>query len=152
MVTKGLPNLSEFLKGSNPNRSSEARSNHNKIVLLLADHLNKLGYSVKADHIYWPNGRPYEINGYRPDVTAKKSGSTFIFEVETCDTYCDDHTKSQLTAFSKSYHYNTYLILPSNCDCFIGDTILKAKLQFVTWKIRNINVRTCDPFTCTVNP
>jgi len=104
-------------------------------------------YYVKADHIDWKQGSPDEINGYIPDISASKQYQLLVFEIESCSTYNDDHTKAQLTAFSKSYI--TYIIVPPVCirDGKKYDPVPEVKKCLKDWGLTSVRVGTCNPFT-----
>lgn len=138
-------------KGSNPRRSANSQIDHNNMVRYIANDLVSRGYSVRADHIGWPKGPFFEINGYRPDITAIDTDSSLIFEIETCSTYSDDHTKEQLTAFNKKG--GVYIIIPPVCsrDNKNYDPVTEVKENLKNWGLFLVRVGTCDPLTGKIN-
>ena len=132
--------------GKNPNRSQESQSNHDKMVRYIANDLQSRGYYVRADHIPWNNGKPDEIDGYIPDVTASSQGQFLIFEIETCPTYDDEHTRKQLTAFSN--HSTTFIIVPNSCqrNNQSFDPVPEVKQCLRNWGLTSVRVGTCNPF------
>ncbi|TEB08606.1 hypothetical protein Psch_02172 [Pelotomaculum schinkii] len=138
-------------KGSNPKRSADSQINHNNMVRYIANDLVSKGYGVLADHINWPKGSPGKINGYIPDLTVTNTDSFIIFEIETCSTYSDDHTREQLTAFDKKG--GTYIIIPSACSMgnINYDPVEEVKQNLKNWGLFSVRVGTCDPFTGKIN-
>lgn len=134
-------------KGSNPKRSADSQINHNNMVRYIANDLASRGYSVFADHINWPRGSFCEISGYIPDITATDTECSLIFEIETCQTYNDDHTREQLTAFDKKG--GTYIIIPPVCsrDNKDYDPVAEVKQNLQNWGLFLVRVGTCDPLT-----
>ncbi len=98
----------------NPNRSEVQNNVHDNVVSKIANDLQTKGYTVAADHINWPT-RPPLINGHRPDVLAVLNSVQYIYEIETCETYCDDHTEEQLNAFVNEEPNRTYCVVPKSC-------------------------------------
>jgi hypothetical protein len=133
-------------KGRNENRPANSQSNHDKMVKYIANSLKSQGYIVKADHIGWENGSPEEIYNYIPDITASKNGQFFIFEVETCPTYKDVHTKEQLSSFSKKG--TTYMMVPHACNrnSKTYDHISEIKQTLKQWELSSVKIGTCNPF------
>ncbi|WGV58370.1 hypothetical protein QIH01_23255 [Brevibacillus brevis] len=138
--------------GRNPGRKSEDQSYHDRILTILVNDLVSQGYTVKADHIGWPNGSPGEINGYIPDVIATNGSSTFIFEVEDCTSYKSSHTKDQLTAFSKSAA--TFVVIPNVCLNNEGNRYNPSpdmRQTLDSWGLTSVRIATCDPDTRAVS-
>ena len=87
-------------------RNFDESSEHDKLVLMMAQHFKQLGYSdIKADipgwtrpdNIYWTN-KPDQK--YIPDLTCRNlNGILIILEAETGSTLNDDHTKAQFEIF-----------------------------------------------------
>lgn len=138
-------------KGNNPKRSADSQIDHNNMVRYIANDLASQGYSVLADHINWPKGSPGAINGYIPDLTLTNTDSFIIFEIETCPTYSDDHTREQLIAFDKKG--GTYIIIPPACsgDNKNCDPVTEVKQNLKNWGLFSIRVGTCDPVTGKIN-
>jgi Holliday junction resolvase len=141
-------------KGNNPKRPADSQKNHDNMVRYVANDLKKRGYKVLADHIGWPNGSPGEINGYIPDIIATSTGNgNFIMEVETCPSYADEHTREQLTAFSKVAGYTTYVNIPNVCanNGQNYDPAPDIHECLRKWGLLSVRVGTCDPFTGVVD-
>lgn len=138
-------------KGSCPKLSSESQTNHDNMVKYIADDLLSKGYSVHADHINWPKGPFFEINGYIPDITATNTDCFVIFEIKTCADCIDEHTREQLTAFDKKGA--TYIIIPPVCsrDNQNCDPVAEVKHNLTNWGLFLVRVGTCDPFTGEIN-
>lgn len=131
-------------RGKNPDRDNRSQMNHDLIIEYIAKDLVSQGYTVYADHIDWPAGSPDAINGFTPDITAYKDDSFLIFEVETCPTYSDAHTRSQLIAFSKAAP--TYIIVPTTCFRVNQEvsSVSQVQTQLRTWNLNSVRVGTCD--------
>jgi Holliday junction resolvase len=84
-------------KARNPNRE---QSTHNRKVQRLSRELKKEGYAVRADIRGYQRPRPIGKSKARPDIVAKKSGTTRIVEVETPKSLVRD--KEQLKTFVRS--------------------------------------------------
>ncbi|MDD4237865.1 MAG: hypothetical protein PHT62_04855 [Desulfotomaculaceae bacterium] len=140
-----------LVKGSNPKRSADSQIHHDNMVRYIANDLASRGYSVHADHINWHKGPFREINGYIPDITAIDTDSSLIFEIETCLTYSDDHTKDQLTAFDKKA--GTYIIIPPECSRGNKNYVPVAEVKQIlrNWGLFLVRVGTCDPITGEIN-
>jgi len=109
-------------------RNENSKRVHDTLVSSLATEYEKRGYSVKADHIGYPHGRPPEVYGCIPDVAAYKDGRLCIIaEAETCDTIGDIDTQRQWSAFSQST-YSFEVIVPKSC-------LQDAKQQASVWGI-----------------
>lgn len=134
-------------KGQNPNRPPDSQANHDKMVRYVAKDLVAKGYNVLADGINWPKGTPPEINGYIPDITATKNNLLLIFEVETCPTYDNDHTRAQLSAFSR--RSTTYIIVPPVCvnNGKEYDPVPDVKECLIKWGLTSVRIGTCNPHT-----
>ncbi|CEG28091.1 hypothetical protein [Bacillus sp. B-jedd] len=137
--------------GTNEKRPAVSQTNHNKMVKYIAESLSTAGYYVLADHIGWEAGCPSEINNYIPDIvaskpaTATKAAQKFIFEVETCPTYMDEHTRAQLSAFSTASGI-TYIMLPHSCqrNGKVYDHITEMKQLLVKWNLTSVKIGTCN--------
>jgi len=109
-------------------RNITSKKIHDTLVHSLVSEYEKKGYSVKADHIGHPNGRPPEVYGCVPDVAAYKNGRLCIIaEAETCDSISDLDTQRQWNAFSQSNHHFE-VIVPKSC-------FDEAKRQASAWSI-----------------
>jgi Holliday junction resolvase len=138
-------------KGNNLKRSADLQINHDNMVRYIANDLVTRGYSVRADHINWPIGSFREIDGYIPDITAIDNNTSLIFEIETCLTYNDDHTREKLTAFDK--RAGTYIIVPPMYSSHNKNhnPVAEVKQILEKWGLFLVRVGTCDPFTGTIN-
>lgn len=138
-------------KRNNTKRSANSQISHDNMVRYIANDLVSRGYSVRADHINWPEGSFRELNGYIPDVTAIDNNSSLVFEIETCLTYNDEHAKEKLTAFDKKA--GTYIIIPPVCsrDNNNDDPVAEVKQILKNWGLFFVRVGTCEPFTGTIN-
>lgn len=82
-------------------RTASGQTRHDRTVERIADRLAGDGYTVSADVPSYP--RPGTLcnrsggNCRRPDIIAKKGGSTRIIEVETAESY--DADRAQHMAF-----------------------------------------------------
>lgn len=78
-------------------RNKRQQSKHDAKVRRVAQDLQRKGYNVEADVSGF--GRPDTINGYRPDVVAKKGRDRIIVEVETKDSVNTTRDQAQQQAF-----------------------------------------------------
>ena len=88
------------------NRTIEEISEHDQLVLMMAQHFNKLGYTnikaditgwTKPDFIFWLSNKEKK---FFPDLTCRDDNGKFIIlEAETCSTLNIDHTKEQFEIF-----------------------------------------------------
>jgi len=80
-------------------RSTASQSKHDARVRIEAQNYLSKGYEVQADIPNWP--KPEVINGYRPDVIAKKGRYISIVEVETPDSVDTPRDLAQQKAFKE---------------------------------------------------
>lgn len=68
---------------------------------IVSEYTNTGHRNVQADHISHPAGRPPQLGSHIPDVTASHptTGQAIICEVETADSFDNEHTYSQLRDF-----------------------------------------------------
>jgi len=78
-------------------RTKQSQLKHDKAVLKSAQWYKSHGYKVQADLPGWK--RPKKINGFIPDLIARKGKKEIIKEIETKDTNQKD--KKQHEAFKK---------------------------------------------------
>ena len=78
-------------------RSKQQQSKHDAKVLQVAEGLSRMGYKVEADLAGF--SRPDTINGFRPDVVARKGWDRIIVEVETRDSLNTARDQAQQRAF-----------------------------------------------------
>ena len=80
-----------------PKRSKKSQSKHDAEVRKIAKALKNQGFEVEADIQGFP--QPSTINGYRPDVIAKKGQQKKIIEVETSESVDSARDQKQQQAF-----------------------------------------------------
>ncbi|MZP30433.1 hypothetical protein GTO91_11990 [Heliobacterium undosum] len=133
-----------MFRGKNPNRVHVEQSTHDRCVQAVADSLAADGYHVLADHIHWEPGAPHEVSHCVPDILAKKDDQTTVFEVETCSTIGDIHTREQLAAFSLTYP--TVLVIPQDClSRFLeGGPVEHARNHLKSWGLHKVTLATFD--------
>lgn len=140
--------------GNNPKRTPENRTDHDRMVKIVAEYMLKKNYTVWADHINWPNGVPPKVRGHRPDVAAGAGLSRFYFEVEDCLTYWDDHTRSQLTSFSGADTATTrgtcYVVVPDACPGR-GNPAEEMQELLRQWGLNEVKIGVCNPRTGVVD-
>ncbi len=92
-------------------RTASGQSRHDREVKRIADRLAGDGYSVSADVPGYPSPDTLcDRNGgnrRRPDIIAKKGGSTKIIEVETEDSYDADRAQHTVFRGYADRHKNT---------------------------------------------
>lgn len=81
-------------------RSKHSQSAHDKKVKHEANKLKKQGFDVAADIPGFP--QPNTLDGFRPDIIAKKGTQRKIIEIETPDSKDSARDKSQQKAFRKA--------------------------------------------------
>lgn len=81
-------------------RSKRSQSKHDARVRQLAERLDRQGYDVQADVRGFP--QPDTIDGYRPDLVAKKPGERKVIEVETPDSVGSARDEVQRRAFRQA--------------------------------------------------
>ncbi len=96
-------------------RDTQTAQIHLRLISALVKKLMSEGYSVSADHIGYPNGKPPKINEYVPDIYAKKGQKILIVEAETCDSLNTVDTKLQWIAFSSQEDASFSVIVPKKC-------------------------------------
>jgi len=125
-------------------RNITESSEHDQLVLMMAQHFKQLGYSeIKADIPGWT--RPENIfwtsdpnKTYCPDLTCFDTNGVFIIlEAETCSTFSDMHTKAQFEIFRA--HANNKkgrfeVVVPKTCAGAEGRGLISR--QVVVWGIK----------------
>ena len=86
-------------------RTKKTQSDHDEMVLDLAQNLKSQGYKVKADHIEGYSkppriGLPQTTVKRIPDIFATKGNQTAIIEVETEDSKDDPEAFFQAEVFT----------------------------------------------------
>lgn len=92
-------------------RSPPNQSKHDSVVSIRAGELGSQGNRVWAD--VGGYRRPAEVFGYIPDIVTNGQ-LDLLSEVETADSYLDDHTYSQLRAFDKAANYQLEVVVPES--------------------------------------
>lgn len=87
------------------------QTKHDEMISRLAGYLKSKGYrDIKADTEGFE--QPNEINwkgdehAHIPDISARKKGKRYVFEVETSDSITHDHTQKQWRIFA-AYAYQS---------------------------------------------
>ncbi|MGC9516526.1 MAG: hypothetical protein ACP5C3_02355 [Methanomicrobiales archaeon] len=96
------------------NRTKFMAQVHDRLIRSVVKKLEKEGYSVQADHINHPNGKPKECRGHSPDVRAIRGLEEILIEVETCDTVLFNN-EHKWRRFSFKPGTKFYVIVPCNC-------------------------------------
>jgi len=110
-------------------RSLNEGKEHEQLITALANKFTAEGYSVKADHIGYPNGAPAQIVSHIPDISASKLNQRIVIEAETGDSISTDQTFSQWREFSRIAGCEFHVIVPKK-------SLQLAQNQAQTWGIR----------------
>ncbi len=102
-------------------RTPQSQSRHDSVVSIRARQLHSEGNHVWADVEGYP--KPAEVFGYIPDIAANGQRN-LLSEVETADSYTDDHTYSQLRAFDKATNYHLEVV--------VHESVYQAALNLYT--------------------
>ena len=94
-----------------PVRTPQNQSKHDSVVSIRAGQLRSEGNRVWADVDGYQ--RPAEVFGYIPDIVTNGQ-SDLLSEVETADSYTDDHTYNQLRAFDRAANYQLEVVVPES--------------------------------------
>jgi hypothetical protein len=107
-------------------RTPQNQSKHNSVVSIRASQLLAERNRVWADVAGYE--RPAEVFGYIPDILTNGQRN-LLSEVETDDSYSDDHTCNQLRAFDKAANYQLEVVVP--------DSVYQAALNLYAnvWRI-----------------
>ena len=92
-------------------RTPLSQSKHDSVVSGRAGELRSEGNRVWADVSGYL--KPAEVFGYIPDIQTNGQ-SDLLSEVETEDSYSDDHTYNQLRAFDKATNYQLEVVVPKS--------------------------------------
>jgi hypothetical protein len=92
-------------------RTPQSQSKHDSVVSIRAGELRSEGNRVWADVDGYQ--RPAEVFGYIPDILTNGQRN-LLSEVETDDSYSDDHTYSQLRAFDMAANYQLEVFVPES--------------------------------------
>jgi len=93
-------------------RDSTSQVNHDTLIWVMVNELERRGNYVKADHIGHRNGQPGLVNGHIPDIEASSNGTRRIIEAETPETFNLQDTKNQFIAFYNAYGTRFEVIVP----------------------------------------
>lgn len=96
-------------------RSVEDNNLHNRMIMAVVRHLMSQGYEVHADHIGYPNGKPEEWRGQRPDICAIKGNRKLYVEAETCESLNNEETKVQWVVLNSNKDASFCIIIPEKC-------------------------------------
>lgn len=107
-------------------RTPQSQSKHDSVVSIRAGQLRSEGNRVWADVGGYL--KPAEVFGYIPDILTNGQ-LNLLSEVETADSYSDDHTYNQLRAFDKASNYQLEVVVP--------ESVYQAALNLYanTWRI-----------------
>ena len=92
-------------------RTPQTQSKHDSVVSIRARELSSPGNRVWADVGGYL--RSNEVFGYIPDIVMNGQ-LDLISEVETADSFSDDHTYSQLRAFDRAGNYQLEVVVPES--------------------------------------
>lgn len=131
-------------------RNITESSEHDQLVLMMAQYFKKLGYSeikaditgwTKPDNIFWTN---LPDQKYCPDVTCLDTNGIFvILEAETCSTLNDTHTKEQFEIFkahAKNKGGRFEVVVPRTCAGADGRNLISR--YAIAWGIVLDNIWT----------
>jgi len=93
-------------------RTLAAQSEHNTMIMIVANYYQENKYIVKADHIGWANGKPSSFNNRVPDLEVKKGLEMLLIEVETADTCLSDECMDQLQSLTNEGGRKIIAVLP----------------------------------------
>jgi hypothetical protein len=88
---------------------------HYLIINVLVDKLEKDGFTVRADHVGGLRQRPESIEGYVPDIEAKRGAEVQLIEVETESTLDSEEAREQLGRLTSASRGMVYLAVPHDC-------------------------------------
>lgn len=116
---------------------------HKKLVARLSVFLEQNNYSnIEVDDLD-DYKTPDKIgDSHIPDVTAEKSGTEYIFEVETADSIDDSHTREQWKTFAREaagYEWKRFIVVPqgSKKDAYQRAFMLDLNID----DIREFNIK-----------
>lgn len=118
------------------NRNNSESGEHEKLIKDMITTYQGKGYTnIQADLQGF--SQPSTINGFIPDIVAKKPGGIWIvLEAETCGSINDSHTAQQWTAF---YNYTTknsyefHVIVPKSCKNDASTKLNQLGLSAIIW-------------------
>jgi hypothetical protein len=88
---------------------------HYLMINVLVDKLEKDGFTVRADHVGGLRDRPESIEGYVPDIEAKRGAEVQLIEVETESTLDSEEACEQLAKLTSASRGKVYLAVPHDC-------------------------------------
>ena len=109
-------------------RTVENSKVHIRLISAMVNKLINEDYSVSADHIGYPNGKPEPFMGHIPDIYAEKGKDKQYIEAETCDSLETTETKVQWVALSANDEVSFSIIVPKDC-------VSKAKQLAKKWGV-----------------
>jgi len=131
-------------------RNEIESSQHDKLVLMMAQHFKQLGYSnitaditgwTKPNSIYWTNNPDKK---FYPDLMCKDAlGVLVILEAETCNNLNDEHTREQFRifrAFANNENGRFEVVVPKICSGGSGRELITKYSN--DWNIKFDNVWT----------
>lgn len=108
---------------------SMPRSIHDKLTIIQVINYRKHGYTdIKVNYSNYLQGKPDQVGGYTPDLSAVSNYKTIICKVETNASINENFSIQQWKAFSKS-NYEFHLIVPKSV---LNDVKEIAKMNGVT--------------------
>jgi hypothetical protein len=93
-------------------RTLAAQSEHNTMIMIVAQYYLENKYMVKADHIGWSGGKPPEVNGRVPDLEVKNGQEALLIEIETAESCLSDLCLAQLLALTDGDGRKVVAVLP----------------------------------------
>jgi hypothetical protein len=85
------------------------------MINVLVDKLEKDGFTVRADHVGGLRQRPESIDGYVPDIEARRGAEVQLIEVETESTLESEETYEQLGKLTSTSRVRACLAVPHDC-------------------------------------
>lgn len=95
-------------------RDHEEESLHYLMINVLVDSLEKEGFVVNADHVGGLRSKPASLDGYTPDIEARRGDEVRLIEVETRSTINLPETHDQLARLVAGLG-TPYLAIPFDC-------------------------------------
>jgi len=131
-------------------RAQNEISEHDSLVLMMANYFKSLGYSnIKADIVGWERPSPIwwsnnENVKYIPDLTCQdKQGRLIILEAETCTSLNTVHTHDQFNIFRAHATGNNgrfEVVVPRICNGGDGRALISQLAS--RWNINLDNIWT----------
>lgn len=124
-------------------RNPDRQSDHNKVLLQYANHFDSLDKYVQADHITWKHGKPTSVGMHVPDISVFDRNGRLNIEIETIDSCSEEHSISQIKAFSRIHKLILVIAIPpvtAHNEKFINRRINNFNLQFSKINRSNIEI------------